>query len=150
MIELGDSLGILTDHDLRSRVVAEGLSYDAPVSPAMSAPAFTVEPDRLGGDVLLEMLDRGVRHFPVSRRAARSSASSRPIDLLAVETLSSFYLRRAIARAEDIAELARAAGVCARPSIALHEARLAASSIAAIYSVVLDALTRRLIELALT
>ena len=66
VVDLGDgSLGILTDHDLRTRVVAAGLTGDAPVSVAMSAPAYTCPPDRLGGDVLLDMLDRGFRHFPV-------------------------------------------------------------------------------------
>ena len=66
VVDLGDgSLGILTDRDLRTRVVASGLTGDAPVSAAMSAPAYTCSPDRLGGDVLLDMLDRGFRHFPV-------------------------------------------------------------------------------------
>ncbi len=149
VIALGDSLGILTDHDLRSRVVAAGLPYDAPVSLAMSAPAFTVEPDRLGGDVLLEMLDRGVRHSPVVTASREVIGVVEAIDLLAVETLSSFYLRRSIARADSTEELAHAARGLRPAVIALHEARLAASSVAAIYSVVLDALTRRLIELVL-
>ena len=66
VVDLGDgSLGILTDRDLRTRVVAEGLTGEAPVSAVMSAPAYTCPPDRLGGDVLLDMLDRGLRHFPV-------------------------------------------------------------------------------------
>ena len=66
VVDLGErSLGIMTDRDLRSRVVAAGLSGEEPVSAAMSAPAYTCSPDRLGGDVLLEMLDRGIRHFPV-------------------------------------------------------------------------------------
>ena len=149
VIELGDSLGILTDRDLRTRVVAAGVSYEGRVSSVMSAPAYTVEADMLGGDVLLEMLDRGVRHFPVLAPAGQVIGVVEAVDLQAVETLSSFYLRRAIARAGDVMELARVSqGV--RPSvIALHEARVAASSVAAIYSVVLDALTRRLIELAL-
>jgi len=149
VIELGDTLGILTDRDLRSRVVAAGVSYDAPVSSVMSAPAYTVDADRLGGEVLLEMLDRGVRHFPVITAGREVLGVVEAVDLLAVETLSSFYLRRAIAGAGSVEELARAAqGV--RPAVlALHEARVAATNIAAIYSVVLDALTRRLIELAL-
>jgi CBS domain-containing protein len=71
------------------------------------------------------------------------------VDLQAVETLSSFYLRRAITRAGSVAELARAAQGMRPAVIALYDARVAASSVAAIYSVVLDALTRRLIELAL-
>jgi len=149
VIELGDSLGILTDRDLRSRVVAEGLSYDAPVSSAMSAPAYTVEPDRLGGDVLLEMLDRGIRHLPVVTASREVIGVVEAFDLRAVETLSSFNLRRAIARAEGVGDLVRAAQGLRPAVVALHEARFAAASIATMYSVLLDALTRRLIELAL-
>jgi len=149
VIELGDSLGILTDRDLRSRVVAAGVRYDASVSSVMSAPAYTVAADRLGGDVLLEMLDRGIRHFPVLAAGGEVIGVVEAVDLLAVETLSSFYLRRAIARAESVADLARAARGMRPAVVALHEARVAGANIAAIYSVVLDALTRRLIELAL-
>jgi CBS domain-containing protein len=149
VVELGDSLGILTDRDLRTRVVAAGACTEDPVSTVMSAPAYTVEPDRLGGDVLLEMLDRGVRHFPVVTPGREVIGVVEAVDLQAVETLSSFYLRRAIARAGSVAELARAAQGMRPAVIALHDARVAASSVAAIYSVVLDALTRRLIELAL-
>ena len=149
VIELGDSLGILTDRDLRSRVVANGVSYEDPISTVMSAPAYTVEPDRLGGDVLLEMLDRGVCHFPVLDAGRRVIGVVEAVDLLAVETLSSFYLRRAIARAQSVAELVDAAQGLRPAVIALLDARVAASSVSAIYSVVLDALTRRLIELAL-
>ena len=148
VIELGDSLGILTDRDLRSRVVAEGVPHDDPVSSVMSAPAYTVEPDRLGGDVLLEMLDRGVRHFPVVAASGEVIGVVEATDLLAVETLSPFHLRRAIARADGVAEIARAARELGPAVVALHRARVAASSIAVIYSVVLDAITRRLIELA--
>jgi CBS domain-containing protein len=149
VVELGGSLGILTDRDLRARVVAAGVSYEDPVATVMSAPAHTVAADRLGGDVLLEMLDRGVRHFPVLA-AGEVIGVVEAVDLLAVETLSSFYMRRAIARADDVAELARVAQGLRPAVIALHEGRVvAASSIAAIYSVVLDAITRRLIELAL-
>jgi CBS domain-containing protein len=149
LVELGDSLGIVTDRDLRSRVIAAGISYEAPVSTVMSAPAYTVAPDALGGDVLLEMLDRGVRHFPVISAEREVIGVVEAVDLLAVEALSSFYLRRAIARAETVAELVRAAQGLRPAVVALHEARVAASRIAAIYSVVLDALTRRLIELAI-
>jgi CBS domain-containing protein len=149
VVDLGDSLGIVTDRDLRSRVIAAGVSYDAPVSAVMSAPAYTVAPDRLGGDVLLEMLDRGVRHFPVISAERKVIGVVEAVDLLAVEALSSFYLRRAIARAESVDDLIRTSRGLRPAVVALHEARVAASRIAAIYSVVLDALTRRLIELAI-
>jgi CBS domain-containing protein len=149
VVDLGDSLGILTDRDLRSRVVADGLSYDAPVSSAMSAPAYTVDPGALGGDVLLEMLDRGFRHFPVVTAEREVIGVVEAVDLHAAETLSSFNLRGSIARAASFDELARAAEGLRPAVIALHEARVSALSVSRMYSVLLDALTRRVIELAI-
>ena len=41
------------------------MAPDAPVTEVMSSPAFTVTPERYGADVMLEMLDRNIRHIPV-------------------------------------------------------------------------------------
>ena len=142
-------VGIMTDRDLRTKVVANGLSTDDPVSTAMTAPAYTCEPDRLGGEVLLDMLDRGFRHFPVLTTTGEVLGVVEDVDLVAVETRSSFYLRQAIARAETVDELAEAAQDLRPAVLALHDARVAAVNITAIYSVVVDALTRRLLELAM-
>jgi CBS domain-containing protein len=149
VIEIGDgTIGILTDRDLRERVVAGGLSGEAPVSAAMSAPAYTCAPDRLGGEVLLDMLDRGFRHFPVVSATGEVLGVVEDLDLVAVQTRSSFFLRQRIARAQTVAELAGAARELRPTVIAMHEARVAAANIMAVYAVVVDALTRRLIELA--
>ncbi len=148
VIDLGDgSLGILTDHDLRTRVVASGLTGDTPVSAAMSAPAYTCPPDRLGGDVLLDMLDRGFRHYPVVSATGTIIGVIEEIDLVAAQTRSSFYLRRRIARAQTVAELVDAAHELRPTVVAMHDAHVAAANVAAVYSVVVDALTRRLLEL---
>jgi CBS domain-containing protein len=149
VIDLGDgSIGILTDRDLRTRVVADGIPGDAPVSSAMSAPAYTCRPDRLGGEVLLDMLDRGFRHFPVVSATGGVLGVISDLDLVAVQTRSSFYLRQAIAAAQTPEQVAAAAGGLNPAVIAMHDARIAASNITAIYAVVLDVLTRRLVELA--
>ena len=150
VVPVGDgTLGILTDRDLRTRVVANGMSVDSPVSAAISAPAYTSRPDRLGGEVLLEMLDRGFRHLPVVSGTGEILGVLEDLDLIAIETRSSFFLRQRIARAGNLAEL-RAAAADIRPSVvAMHEARVNSANIVAIYSVEIDALTRRLLELAL-
>ena len=149
VVDLGDgSLGILTDRDLRTKVVAQGLTGDTPVSVAMSAPAYTCPPDRLGGDVLLDMLDRGFRHFPVVSATGTILGVIEEIDLVAAQTRSSFYLRRRIARAQTVDELIDAARELRPTVIAMHDARVAAANVAAVYSVVVDALTRRLLELS--
>ena len=148
VVTLGDgSVGILTDHDLRTRVVARGLTEDTPVSAAMSAPAYTSPPDRLGGDVLLDMLDRGFRHFPVVSATGTILGVVEEIDLVAAQTRSSFYLRRRIARARTVDELIDAARELRPTAIAMHDAQVGASNVAAVYSVVVDALTRRMLEL---
>jgi CBS domain-containing protein len=150
VVELGDgSLGILTDRDLRTRVVAAGLGGDAPVSSAMSAPAYTAGPDRLGGEVLLEMLDRGIRHFPVVSATGRILGVLEDVDVVAAQARSPFFLRQRIARAQDPDEVVRASAELHPMVTALHEARVAAAGIMAVYAVVVDAMTRRLLELTL-
>ncbi len=150
LVYLGDgSLGILTDRDLRTRVVAAGLSGEEPVSEAMSAPAYTCRPDTLGGEVLLEMLDRGFRHFPVVTATNEILGVIDDLDILAGQTRSSFYLRARIARAESLEELVSATAELRPTVIAMTDARVAAATVMAVHAVVVDATTRRLIELAI-
>src|SRR5215467_14610301 len=148
LVRSGRTLGIVTDYDLRSRVVAAGVSPDTPVSAIMSAPAHTVGVGSLVGDVLLDMLERGVHHVPVLSAAGQVLGVVDGGDLIAAEARGPFLLRRAIDLATSVADLAAAAAGLNPMIIALHDARVAAEHVAAIRCVVLDALTRRLIELA--
>ena len=148
LVQAGQTLGIVTDRDLRSRVVAAGASPDAPLAAIMTAPAYTVRGDVLGGDVLLDMLERGIHHVPVLSAAGEVLGVVDDDDLIAAEARKPFLLRRAIGLADSTTDLAPAAAGLGPMIIALHDARVAAEQIAAIRSVVLDALTRRLIELA--
>jgi CBS domain-containing protein len=150
LVDLGErGLGIVTDRDLRTRVVADGLSGEEPVSAAMSAPAYTCRSDRLAGDALLEMLDRGFRHFPVVSAAGEVLGVLEDGDLTAGQARSSFFVRQRIARAQSVEELAAAARELRPAVIAMHDARVAATNTMAVYAVVVDALTRRLLELEL-
>src|SRR5215470_11053470 len=148
LVQAGRTLGIVTDRDLRSRVVAAGASPDAPLAAIMTAPAYTVRGDVLGGDVLLDMLERGIHHIPVLSAAGEVLGVVDDDDLIAAEARKPFLLRRAIGLANSTTDLAAAATGLSPMIIALHDARIAAEQIAAIRSVVLDALTRRLVELA--
>src|SRR5215470_12745830 len=149
LVPAGEALGIVTDRDLRSRVVAAGVSGDAPLATIMTTPAYTVRADALGSDVLLDMLDRGIHHVPVRSAAGGILGVLDHTDLIAAEARKPFLLRRAIDLATTTTDLASAAAGLTPMIIALHDARVAAEQIAAIRSVVLDALTRRLIELAI-
>jgi CBS domain-containing protein len=149
LVRSGETLGIVTDRDLRSRVVAAGVSAEAPVSAIMTTPAYAVTGDRLGGEVLLDMLERGVHHVPVLAATGEVLGVVDDGDLVAVEARKPFLLRRAIGQAATVDDLVAASAGLGPMIVALHDARVAAEHIAAVGSVVLDALTRRLIELAI-
>jgi CBS domain-containing protein len=143
----GGELGIVTDRDLRARVVARGTATDTPVEEVMTFPAHTVAADGMSGEVLLDMLERGIRHLPVLSPDGRVLGVLEDADLLAAAPRSSFHLRSVIARARTVQDLVAASAQLRPAVLALHDARVAATDIAGIYSVVSDALTRRLVQL---
>ena len=142
-------LGIVTDGDLRSRVVAEGMSVDAPVGEVVSGPLTTVGADAAGADVMLAMLDNDVRHVGVLSPRGELLGVLGGIDLVAAEARTPFALRREIARARDKEELTEAAQRLRSTVVALHATKLPPQQIGRVISVVADALIRRMIELAI-
>ena len=144
-----DELGIVTDLDLRSRVVAEGLSYDTPIGQVMTTPVVTTGTDANGADVLLAMLDHGIRHLPVVSAPGEVLGVISDLDLLAAETRTPFVLRRAITDAQDVEELRQAARRLNPTLSGLQQSELPPTQISAVISVVADALIRRAIELAI-
>jgi CBS domain-containing protein len=149
VIDLGpEGLGILTDRDLRTKVVAAGMSVDAPVSAAMSAPAYTSTADRRAGEVLAEMFERGLRHFPVLSATGQIVGVVEDVDLVALRTRSSFYLRQRIATARSDEELVTMSRELRPMVVSLFDAGVAASNVMSVYAVCVDALTRRLLKFA--
>jgi CBS domain-containing protein len=139
--------GILTDHDLRSRVVAKGLSLETPVRDVLTTPVFTVRADQPAADALLVMLGHGIRHVPVLSASEEVLGVVTDLDLLAAHATRSFALRRAIADAASPGEL-RDVGARLMPTVvALHHGGLAADQLGAIISVVVEALVSRMFDL---
>ena len=149
LVDLGNAeFGIVTDRDLRSRVVGGRLSTDDPVSSAMSAPVFSVDAEESGADVMLSMIDHDTRHVPVFSPTGEILGVIVAIDLVAAETSSPFVLRRAIARARNKAQLQAAAAELRSTVVSLHRAELAPLQVTEITSAMADALISRMIELA--
>lgn len=148
LVDLGGPLGIVTDHDIRTRIVAEGAGPDTPLADVMSAPARTVAADRSGSEALLEMLDHGIRHLPVLDARRRLLGVLDDVDLLAAEHRAPFRLRALIARSPDAAAVAAAAAELGPTVVALHDAGVAAPAISRLIASLHDTVTRRLIDLA--
>jgi len=146
VVDTGDGLGIVTDRDLRTRVLASGAGPDTPLSDVMTAPAWTVSADRTANEALLEMLDHGIRHLPVLSAGRRLLGVVDDVDLMANERRAPFRLRAAIARSTTADEMAEAATELPDTVIALFDAGLPTSAISRAIASIHDAITRRMIE----
>ncbi|EME17507.1 putative nucleotidyltransferase substrate binding domain-containing protein [Rhodococcus triatomae] len=141
------ALGILTEGDLRRRVLGVGRGGDVPVAQVMTAPALTIAASTLGADALLVMLAHGVRRLPVVSATGEPLGVVEDTDLLANATRGSFLLRGEIARAEDTDALVAACARIPSLTLGLWRARVAALDVSAILSVVAEAAVRRAVEL---
>ncbi|KAA0097519.1 CBS domain-containing protein [Mycolicibacterium sp. P1-18] len=141
--------GIFTDRDLRTRVVAAGLSVEVPITRVMSAPARRVTADLTAETVLMSMLESGLRHMPVTSARGEVVGVLEDADLLAASARQSFMLRRSIGLAADAAELQAAAQRVTHTASALFLSGTKASATSGILSIVIDSVVRRALELAL-
>ncbi|MDV7988107.1 putative nucleotidyltransferase substrate binding domain-containing protein [Rhodococcus sp. IEGM 1374] len=146
----GSRHGIFTDRDLRIRVVAAGIGVDTPIEQVMTSPAETVTADRLAGTVLMDMLERGLRHMPVVSTRGEVLGVVEDSDLHAASTRRSFVVRRAVASASTVAELADAGRLVPRLVVDLFQGGTDAMAVSAILSVVVDSLVRRAVEIEWT
>ena len=93
----------------------------------MTSPVITVAAESRASDALLTMLDRGIRHLPLVTGRGEIVGVLRDIDLLALEARTPFVLRRAIAHAQDVEDLKRAAARLNGIVLALYDARMNAA-----------------------
>jgi CBS domain-containing protein len=139
---------ILTDSDLRTRVLAAGRPPHTPVGEVSSEPLFAVAAGQLAGEVLHEMLSRGVRHAPVISERGRLVGVVEDGDLFAASPHSWFAARRTIERAESLARLAEVRRTLPGLVLDLYGAGLRAPEIARVLSALTDALIARALDLA--
>jgi len=102
--ETGGPDGIVTDRDLRERVLATGLSPESPVRQVMSRVMITLDDNAYVFEAMLLMLRSNTHHLPIMRR-------QQPIGVLALsdlvrhESQSSILLVRSIFNMTSVDEL---------------------------------------------
>jgi CBS domain-containing protein len=98
----GAPLGIITDRDLRSKVVAEGRDPTAArAGEIMSAPLITIVPDAFAFEALLEMTRREIHHLVVVQEGRPIGIVSSQ-DFLLLQATHPVLLAREIARASSM------------------------------------------------
>jgi len=148
LVRTRDGLGIVTDVDLREKVIVGGVSRDAPVHTIMSTPVHTIAADTLAAEASITMLSHGVGYLPVLTDDGAVVGMVSAGDLMSLEARNPFALRRALQQAGDQDELVAAAGDIPQLFLDLLGARLDAPTISRVLTVLHDCLTARLLELA--
>ena len=97
--------GIITDRDIRTRLVAGGLAYDTPVSEIMTSKLVTVEHNQLVFEAMLQMLRHNVHHLPVMRQD-KSLGVIALSDVVHYESRNSLFVVSSLFRQTSVDELA--------------------------------------------
>jgi CBS domain-containing protein len=101
----GIYIGIVTDNDLRSRVIAKGYDTSKPVSDIMSSPLKTISQKALVVEALMEMMGSNINHIAVTDENDHVIGVITDHDLLTSQGNSPLFLTREISKAKNINEI---------------------------------------------
>ena len=147
LIPMRGAWGILTDRDLRSRVVAAGVDTAGAAETIATFPVRTVDAGMDTQGALTEMFAGGVHHLPVLE-GGRLVGVVTDSDLMGIGRDTPFALRGAIGRATTPEELADAGRELPSLVAALVEVGADPLDVARTTALVTDALTERLFTMA--
>ena len=97
-------VGIITDRDLRGKVVAAGLDYNLPVETIMTGPVQSVLSQTLCFDVLLLMMSTGIHHLAVEQ-GNKIIGVVTSHDIMLLQGHSPYYLFKEIRGQQKISSL---------------------------------------------
>ncbi len=139
--------GIVTDRDMRNRVVAKGLDYDLPITEIMTSDTSTIGMDDYTFEAQLKMARQNIHHLPVVDGESVAGMFT-ATDLAKHHTTSAVYMVSDIYKQNDIESLR---GICSKvPDLLVNlvAADVTADSAGHVITSVIDAITSRLLKLA--
>ena len=139
--------GILTDRDLRGRVLAENMGPETPVTHVMSRPLTTIDSEAPGFAALRLMVERNIHHLPIIDEGKIIGVIS-ATDLLLQDSNNPLYLRNLIDRLDETATVGNYSEAIADLAEALFASSVDALHISQIISRLNDALVRKLVQLS--
>ena len=134
LVSARGGLGIVTDADLRGKVVALRASSDAPVSTIMSQPVQLVDADATVQEARLIMLEAGVDHLPVVDAKGVVVGRLSAWSVMSMDPFRLFALRRTILKTHSVDELTEVATLMPRLYVDLVDAHLDAPTLSRIVS----------------
>lgn len=147
LMEQDKLVGIVTDRDLRSRVLAAGVSPDAPIAEVMTASPKTIPVQSNMFEALMLMVNHNIHHLPVEEHGNVVGLVT-TTNLMRRQSASPVYLVGDIRKQESIEGLKKLSERIPSVLTRFVEANTKARRIGRIISTITDALTHRLLALA--
>ncbi len=139
--------GIVTDRDLRNRVLAVGKSPLAPALDIATTDLIVMDARDPAFMALLAMARDHIHHVPVMRNGVCVGLVSSS-DLIIHESASPVFLAAEVQQAQRLEDLVRISKRITRAQRHLHEANTSARGTGQLITTITDAITRRLLALA--
>ena len=98
----GDFVGVVTDTDLRKKVIAKGVDIKRAVSEIMSSPLSAISDKALVFEALMAMMQRNIKHLAVTDADEKVVGVVTNSDLVAAQGQSPLFLIREISTADSI------------------------------------------------
>ncbi|MEQ6901364.1 DUF294 nucleotidyltransferase-like domain-containing protein [Nocardioides sp. YIM 152588] len=140
-------VGIVTDRDIRSKVVAAGWDPTGPVGAIMTAGPLTVPADALAFEALVEMTRLGVHHLPIVDDGTVIGMVTAG-DLIRLERANPVHLVGEVSRQTTVEGLRSATARIPRAVADAVAGGATAEEVERVLTAVADAVTRRLLERA--
>lgn len=147
LVHQGSLLGVITDRDLRNRVIAMGLDIQRPVSDIATPNPFTIDQRSTAFEALLLMTRHNIHHVPVLDGSTLMGMIA-VTDLTGRNSTSAVYLASDIFKQSSVEGLAKLSASVKPMQESLAAANASAYSTGHIVTSITDALTTRLIQLA--
>ena len=147
LVEQDHLFGLVTDRDLRNRVVAQGLDISRPVSDIATLAPLTMQAQSPAFEALLMMARHNIHHMPVMD-GARIAGMITATDLAEQHSTSPVYLAGDVYKQPTVEGLVLASGRVRQLQQHLAAADASAYSTGHIITTITDAVTTRLIHLA--
>lgn len=148
LTEQGKLVGIVTDRDLRTRVLATGLNPAQAVRSIMTAHPLTLSSDALVDDALHLMIKASIHHLPIVDDQAQLLGVVSAGDLLRTQAPHPLRLARDLKRARNVETLAQLAKLGPSVLAGLAHRGSEVAEVGRIASLLTDTITQRLLDLA--
>ncbi len=145
----GDPVGIVTDGDLRRRVLAHSHNPSRAVSEIMSSPLYSIDENTQVHAALLNMQKKGVRHLALRNVEGEVTGLVRGADLLAFHRYASAVLVSEIERAKTLEEIIDVRQRLPQVVASLVNVASKPRSVTRLIASVHDAITTRFLRLAM-